>query len=236
MNYLISREGAEYGPYTLADLQRYVASGNVLLTDLARSEGMTDWVPVSQVIGNIPVPALPRLSAGPAVAREGKRLVVPRGATLPHVCVKCGQTADAPDWQKNFCWCNPLFALLVLVGCIGIIAYAIVYYSTRKQMQLSVPLCEQHSKARRKNTLIGWALIGASPLFLICAVSDKSEIILLGVLGFIALLIAGAVVLNQAQPLRPRKIDDAQGTFTGAGEPFLRMVENQAVQAASAGY
>lgn len=56
MRYYIKRDLNEYGPYTLADLQRYVASGNILLTDLARSEGMTNWVPVSQVLGNIPVP------------------------------------------------------------------------------------------------------------------------------------------------------------------------------------
>src|SRR5258707_6902770 len=56
MNYFIKRELNEYGPYSLADLQKYVASGNVLLTDLCRSEGLTDWVPVSEVLGNIPVP------------------------------------------------------------------------------------------------------------------------------------------------------------------------------------
>ncbi len=27
MNYFITRDGQQYGPYTLADLQRYVASG-----------------------------------------------------------------------------------------------------------------------------------------------------------------------------------------------------------------
>jgi hypothetical protein len=56
MKYYIQRQLNEYGPYTLADLQRYIAQGSVLLTDLTRSEGMTDWVPVSQVIGNIPIP------------------------------------------------------------------------------------------------------------------------------------------------------------------------------------
>jgi hypothetical protein len=67
MNYFIKRDTQEYGPYTLAELQQYTASGNVLLTDLCRSEGMTDWVPVSQVIGNIPVP-VPGMSApGPVV-------------------------------------------------------------------------------------------------------------------------------------------------------------------------
>ncbi|HZR57586.1 MAG TPA: GYF domain-containing protein [Terriglobales bacterium] len=69
MKYFITREGQEYGPYTLADLQRYTASGNVLLTDLVRSEGMTDWVPVAQVIGTIAVPVSAPVSAStePAV-------------------------------------------------------------------------------------------------------------------------------------------------------------------------
>jgi len=60
MNYFIKRDTNEYGPYTLADLQKYVASGNILLSDLCRSEGLADWIPVSQVIGNIPVPAAPQ--------------------------------------------------------------------------------------------------------------------------------------------------------------------------------
>ena len=59
MKYFIQRELNEYGPYTLADLQRYVAQGNIQLTDMTRSEGMTEWVPVSQVIGNIPAVAAP---------------------------------------------------------------------------------------------------------------------------------------------------------------------------------
>jgi hypothetical protein len=65
MNYFIKRDLNEYGPYSFADLQKYVASGNILLTDLCRSEGLTDWVPVSQVIGNIPVPvAAPQPATG----------------------------------------------------------------------------------------------------------------------------------------------------------------------------
>jgi hypothetical protein len=67
MKYYIQRGAAEYGPYTLADLQRYVAQGNILLGDLTRSEGMTDWVPVSQVIGNIPIPVPAGQPAGETV-------------------------------------------------------------------------------------------------------------------------------------------------------------------------
>lgn len=67
MQYFIKRDLSEFGPYTLSDLQRYIASGNILLTDMARSEGMTDWLPVSQVVGTIPVPA-PATYAPAAVA------------------------------------------------------------------------------------------------------------------------------------------------------------------------
>ena len=54
MLYHVSRNGQNYGPYTLEDLQKYVASGNVLPTDLAKSDDMPDWVPVSQVLGMAP--------------------------------------------------------------------------------------------------------------------------------------------------------------------------------------
>jgi hypothetical protein len=64
MKYYIQRQLNEYGPYTLADLQRYVAQGSILPTELTRSEGMTEWTPVSQVIGNIPLPLAVGSAAG----------------------------------------------------------------------------------------------------------------------------------------------------------------------------
>ena len=66
MNYFITRDGQQYGPYTLADLQRYLASGEILPTDLARSEGMSEPLPVSQIIGTIPVPQT-QISASPVI-------------------------------------------------------------------------------------------------------------------------------------------------------------------------
>jgi hypothetical protein len=57
VNYFIKREIQEYGPYSLAELQRSVATGNILLTDLCRRDGMKHWLLVSQVIGNMAVPA-----------------------------------------------------------------------------------------------------------------------------------------------------------------------------------
>jgi len=58
MNYMVKRGEESFGPYTLTDLQKYLQEGRVLPGDLAQSEGMTEWVPVSQIVGNIPLPAL----------------------------------------------------------------------------------------------------------------------------------------------------------------------------------
>jgi ubiquitin-protein ligase len=65
MKYYVQRNLNEYGPYTLADLQRYIAQGNILLTDLTRSEGMTEWIPVAQAIGNIAAAAAAPAQTGP---------------------------------------------------------------------------------------------------------------------------------------------------------------------------
>jgi GYF domain 2 len=71
VNYFIKRDLQQYGPYSLAELQRYVASGNIVLADLCRSEALQNWVPVSQVIGTIavPVPAPQPTPYAPVVPR-----------------------------------------------------------------------------------------------------------------------------------------------------------------------
>jgi GYF domain 2 len=68
MNYMVKRGEESFGPYTLTDLQKYLQEGRVLPGDLAQSEGMTEWVPVSQIVGNIPLPAL--APAGAAVPAQ----------------------------------------------------------------------------------------------------------------------------------------------------------------------
>ena len=59
MNYFIKRDDKEYGPYTLVTLQQYVTQGNISPSDLARSEGMSEWAPVSTILGNVPVAVAP---------------------------------------------------------------------------------------------------------------------------------------------------------------------------------
>jgi hypothetical protein len=69
MEYFVKRGEQRFGPYSLSDLQQYVQSGNLAVEDVAQSEGMTDWVPLSQVLGNIPVTVIPPGGATAAAAQ-----------------------------------------------------------------------------------------------------------------------------------------------------------------------
>ena len=52
MRYFILRNGQQFGPYSPPDLERYLAQGSILATDLARTEEMNQWTLLSQIMGN----------------------------------------------------------------------------------------------------------------------------------------------------------------------------------------
>ncbi|MDQ6759125.1 MAG: DUF4339 domain-containing protein [Acidobacteriota bacterium] len=59
MNYFVSRGGQQYGPYAAPDLQRYLVEGSIQYSDLARTEAMAEWLPLSQLLApgqTLPVP------------------------------------------------------------------------------------------------------------------------------------------------------------------------------------
>src|SRR5437660_12486759 len=64
MNYFISRGGQQYGPYTAPDLERYLAQGSIQYSDLARTESMAEWLPLSQLLN-------PGKSSPPPAIRQG---------------------------------------------------------------------------------------------------------------------------------------------------------------------
>lgn len=56
MNYVVKKGETQLGPFTLAQLQEEFQQKRIGADDLAQSEGMKDWVFVSQIVGNVPVP------------------------------------------------------------------------------------------------------------------------------------------------------------------------------------
>lgn len=76
MDYFVKRGDQRYGPYSLTDLQTYVQSGNVATEDLAQSEGMEEWIPVIQILGNIPA-AASSSNAAPIAVPESRFVELP---------------------------------------------------------------------------------------------------------------------------------------------------------------
>lgn len=87
MTYLIARNGQTYGPYTLAEVTRYLASGNIVPNDLAQGEGMAGWSPVAELFSTpSAVPTVPAGAAaieGPETTSRNDPGEEPRGYTAP---------------------------------------------------------------------------------------------------------------------------------------------------------
>lgn len=52
MAYYIQRQMQQFGPYSLEEIKRDLAQGKIALGDLARSDGMSNWIPLGQLIGS----------------------------------------------------------------------------------------------------------------------------------------------------------------------------------------
>ena len=108
MHYQVSRNGQTYGPYTLEDLQRYLASGNVLPTDLAKSDDMPEWLPVSMILNpNTAAPAAAGFST-PGYADPAETAYT-QAAPVP--VVSASTYPDAP----NLHW--GLYLLFAVLTC-----------------------------------------------------------------------------------------------------------------------
>lgn len=62
----IDRGGQRFGPYSIDQVNAYLADGSLLATDLGWTDGMTDWLPLPKVPGVIAVEAAPPPAAPPA--------------------------------------------------------------------------------------------------------------------------------------------------------------------------
>ena len=79
----VDRGGQRYGPYSLEEVNAYLANGTLLPTDLAWQDGMADWLPIGQIpgvtmpAGSPPLPPLPLLQPerlAPSVRLRWRRI------------------------------------------------------------------------------------------------------------------------------------------------------------------
>jgi hypothetical protein len=61
--YHVTSQGQEIGPYTLDEIRQMVSDGHLAVTEYAWSQGMQNWVPITQLIGAAASPPPPPLPA-----------------------------------------------------------------------------------------------------------------------------------------------------------------------------
>jgi hypothetical protein len=153
------------------------------------------------------------------VLRDGKNIIVPRGARFPNFCIKCGEPART-NLQKRMYW-HPSW--LVILIFLGLLPYAIVVLVVRTKMDLTLPLCTLHQEKYKTRRRVSLAILIASiGLLLLCVyLSDDNIPIALG-LGLVGVLTAGVVWEIASTLLRANLIDAEKGSFRGANEGFIQ--------------
>lgn len=166
------------------------------------------------------------LASGQAIGglwREGKVLVLQRGAQLPPRCVRCNQAAT---WQRpvKLSW-NPAWIYLTIL--LSLIVLLIVALVTRKTAEVAMPLCDLHRQRRTTGRLIGWLTVLAGVVCTIIGfalIGSSSP----GVAGFLAIggilvLLVGFVLVSRATwVLVPKRIDADYVRLRGCCEEFLQ--------------
>ena len=69
----ISRGEDRSGPFTMEQVQDYLAQGVLLPGDLAWHEGLEGWIPLEELTGQAPggpPPAHPKRSSDPSISNE----------------------------------------------------------------------------------------------------------------------------------------------------------------------
>jgi hypothetical protein len=158
-------------------------------------------------------------AATTGIYRDGKNLIVTRGAELPLICVRCGRPATGGRLLKKYYW-HPRWLFILLLP--GIVWYVIAALIVRKRMDLAVPLCAEHRLRYQNMRLASILMMIGSSIFVIVSFFVSADHLIYPMVAFFLLLLAGFITwLVAGLFLAPKFIDSSIGVFSGPGEQFL---------------
>ncbi|MBL8851722.1 MAG: hypothetical protein JNG89_18720, partial [Planctomycetaceae bacterium] len=153
------------------------------------------------------------------VWRQGKLLVVRKGAALPPRCIKSNQPAEV-TLKRTLYWHHPAIYLVILVN---LLVYAVVAISVRKKAVLDVRLSQAWASRRRWGIATGWLIsLGGVALFFVAAALDENIMPFVIIAGIICMLIIGPIYgVLRSQLISPKKITDEYAWIKGAHPDYL---------------
>lgn len=96
---------------------------------------------------------------GSQMWRSGKKLVVPKGMTLPDRCVKCNAPTEGPGLVRNLLW-HPAWIYLLLF--FNLLVYLVVAMVVGKRAKVTIGLCNPHRRKRRNAIIAFWSIFAGS--------------------------------------------------------------------------
>jgi hypothetical protein len=122
----------------------------------ARATGMEDenpYAPPRSALKTRDQRLLELLESGEAAWRDGKTLIVRKGAELPDRCVKCNAPAHGYRLRRSLSWHSSVWYLVVLIN---ILLYVIVALIVRRTGKVAAGLCPRHRARRAWAIALGW--------------------------------------------------------------------------------
>lgn len=144
---------------------------------------------VADFMANLPLDLSDDSVDTPMLRVEGKTLVVVSGTRLPPICVRTNQPVTNEDMvRKDFYWCSPWYAFLILVG---VVVYLLVYILARQQCTLTFGLHPSVKAMYRKRifikSMVAIALFISLPFV---AATNSTPLIVLVIAAFIGTIIS----------------------------------------------
>ena len=90
MQFYVTKNGEQLGPFSLMDVRQRLQSGALTYTDLAWREGMKDWAPLSELMGGALPDATPHAVSTWEPAAPRPQPQAPTGLRVVTALVICG--------------------------------------------------------------------------------------------------------------------------------------------------
>lgn len=179
--------------------------------------------------------------------RQGGKLLVPRDASLPLFCIKCGQPANGEPVVQTFRpdrdsqgsdgvhwshWIDWIFLFLPAAALAIVAAAAIVIAGIGKASGdpffVSVPLCREHRQRYEGYQAAAWMLtLGAIPAAILVGFLAGEEGPGAALMTVVALAAAAAIAWRLARLLHAKGVDSSFAILTGACEEFLSRLRSE---------
>lgn len=141
----------------------------------------------------------PPPSSGVWAYRQGNKLVLPKGAELPPVCIQCGQPAT--KWVPQ----TSLVGALVL-----------------GRWRLAIPFCDLHRKTQRGFRIAaGLLFLAVVPGGWLVEKMNLGDTEGMGFVTGVFILIGATLFSACLHHITPSRVDGGRATLLGASEAFL---------------